>query len=164
MMNENTFFEIIETTLRHTSFENIIRYDELLVQQLEQKTDKEIAQFHLRFLKLRRELDTFENHKVAEKLEYDTSREVFNRFCNGIIASGKDFYNQSKEGKDFLIHKAEKNPTELKHLYYEGLSLVSSAAYYGKKGLDADWDSFLKNEKRISELEYHKKHTNELER
>jgi hypothetical protein len=164
MINENTFFEIIETTLAYTSFENLIEYDEFLIKQLEQKTNNEIAQFHLRFLQLRRELDTFENNKVARKLGYDTSRQVFNRFCNGIIASGKDFYNQSKEGKYFLSHKMEKNPRELKRLYYEGLSMVSSAAYFEKEGLDADWDSFLRNVKRVAELEHQKKHTNELER
>ena len=163
-MDKNTFFEIIEAVLMHTPFENIVEYDKFLIQQLKQKRVEEIAQFHLCFLKLRSKLDTFENHKIAMKLRYDTSREVFNRFCNAIIASGKDFYNLSKEGKGFLEAKLQNNPEEIKQLYYEGLSLVSSAAYYDKRVLDADWDLLLRNEKRRLELEQQIHNKDELER
>jgi hypothetical protein len=164
MMNENAFFKIIATTLAHTSLENDLVFDEFLIQQLAQKKDTEIAQFHLRLSALRKKLDTFEINKVARKLEYYSSREVYNRFCNGIIASGKDFYRKSTEDKDFLIKKAEKNPSELKRLYYEGFNLVSSAAFYEKKGIDADWDSFLRNEKRLLEIQSKAGKDQELEK
>ena len=164
MMNEETFFKIIASTLTHTSLENDIAYDTFLIQQLTQKKDSEIAQFHLRLLSLQKTLDTFEINKVARKLGFYSSREVYNRFCNGIIASGKYFYKQSMGDKDFLMTKLEKNPSELKQLYYEGFSLVSSAAFYEKKGIDANWDSFLRNEKRLLELQTKEEKNQELER
>ena len=164
MMNKTTFFNTIEKTLEQTPFEDIINYDETLIKELRKKTNSEIAQFHLCMLELRRELDTFEIIKVARSLDLAPHREIFNRFCNGIIASGKDFYNQAKEGKGFLETKLQNNPEEIKQLYYEGLSLVSSAAYYDKKGLDADWDLLLRNEKRRWELEQQVHNKDEIER
>ena len=115
-------------------------------------------------LKLRRELDTFEINKVARKLDLAPNREIFNRFCNGIIASGEDFNKKAKEGNVFFETKLQNNPEEIKQLYYEGLSLVSSAAYYDKKGLDADWDLLLRNEKRHLELKQQLNNKDELER
>lgn len=115
-------------------------------------------------LELIRELDTFEINKVARSLDLAPNREIFNRFCNGIIASGEYFYNQVKEWKGFLEAKLQNNPDEIKQLYYEGLSLVSSAAYYDKKGLDADWDLLLHKEKRRVELEQQVHNKDELER
>ena len=164
MINKTTFFNIIDKTLKQTPFQNIINYDEVLIKELRKKTDSEIAQFHLCMLKLRRELDTFEINKVARKLDLAPNREIFNRFCNGIIASGEDFYNQAKEGNVFFETKLQNNPEEIKQLYYEGLSLVSSAAYYDKKGLDADWDLLLRNEKRHLELKQQLNNKDELER
>lgn len=160
MMNKNIFFNTIEKT----PFEDIINYDETLIKELRKKTNSEIAQFHLCMLELRRELDTFEINKVARSQGLAPNREIFNRFCNGIIASGEEFYNQAKEGKGFLETKLQNNPEEIKQLYYEGLSLVSSAAYYNKKGLDADWDVLLRNEKRRVELEQQVHNKSELER
>lgn len=164
MMNKNTFFNTIEKTLKQTPFEDIINYDKALIKELRKKTNSEIAQFHLCMLELRRELDTFEINKVARSQGLAPNREIFNRFCNGIIASGKYFYDQAKEGKGFLEAKLQNNPEEIKQLYYEGLNLVSSAAYYEKKGLDADWDVLLRNEKRRFELEQQVHNKDELER
>lgn len=164
MMNKNTFFNTIEKVLEQTPFEDIINYDETLIKELKKKTNSEIAQFHLCMLELRRELDTFEINKVSRSLDLAPNREIFNRFCNGIIASGEEFYNQVKEGKGFLETKLQNNPEEIMQLYYEGLSLVSSAAYYDKKGLDADWDLLLRNEKRRMELEQQVHNKDELER
>lgn len=164
MMNKNTFFQTIEKTLEQTPFDDIINYDEKLIKEIKKKTNSEIAQFHLCMLELRRELDTFEINKVARSLDLAPSREIFNRFCNGIIASGKDFYDRAKEGKGFLETKLQNNPKEIRQLYYEGLSLVSSAAYYDKKGLDSDWDLLLRNEKRRQELEQQVNNKDELER
>jgi hypothetical protein len=164
MMNQDIFFKIIDKVLKKTSIENILHYDEVLIKELMQKQNKEIAQFHLCLLELRRKLDTFEINKVARSMDFASSREVFNRFCNGIIASGQDFYNKSKEETGFLIHKLQENSTELKHLYYEGLSLVSSAAFYEKNGLGADWDGYLRNEKRLLEVQVKNEKSQELER
>ena len=164
MMNKNRFFNTIEKTLEQKSFEDIINYDKALIKELRKKTNSEIAQFHLCMLELRRELDTFETNKVARALDLAPHREIFNRFCNGIIASGKDFYNQVKEGKGFLETKLQINPEEIKQLYYEGLGLVSSAAYYDKNGLDADWDLLLRNEKRRQELKQQVHNKDEIER
>lgn len=164
MTNTKTFFQTINNTLQQTPFEDILNYDEILIKELTQKTDSEIARFHLCMLNLRRELDTFEINKVARKLNLAPNREIFNRFCNGIIASGEDFYNQAKEGKGFLEAKLKNNTEEIKQLYYEGLGLVSSAAYYDKRGLDADWDLLLRNEKRHLELEQKVNNRDELER
>ena len=164
MMNKNRFFNTIEKTLEQKSFEDIINYDKALIKELRKKTNSEIAQFYLCMLELRRELDTFEIIKVARSLDLAPHREIFNRFCNGIIASGKDFYNQAKEGKGFLETKLQNNPEEIKQLYYEGLSLVSSAAFYENKGLDADWDLLLRNEKRRLELEQQVHNKDEIER
>ncbi|WP_292942840.1 DUF4240 domain-containing protein [Olleya sp. UBA1516] len=164
MMNKITFFKTIKKALEQTPFEDIINYDERLIIELKTKTNSEIAQFHLCMLELRRELDTFEINKVARSLDLAPNREIFNRFCNGIIASGEEFYDQAKEGKGFLETKLHNNPEEIKQLYYEGLSLVSSAAYYDKKGLDADWDVLLRNEKRRQELEQQVHNKSELER
>ena len=119
MMNKITFFKTIEKTLEQTTFEDIINYDEMLIKELKNKTNSEIAQFHMCMLELRRGLDTFEIIKVASSLDLAPNREIFNRFCNGIIASGKDFYIQTKEGKGFLETKLQNNPEDIKQLYYE---------------------------------------------
>lgn len=163
-MNKKAFFKIIEKTLEQVPFKDIINYDEILLKELAKKTDKEIAQFHISLNQIRRELDNFEVNKVASALDLNTSREVFNRFCNGIIASGEKFYTKIREEKGFLESKLQNDPNELKKLYYEGFGLVSSAAFYDKNGLDADWDSFLKNEKRLLEISFKKNQTNDLER
>ena len=164
MMNEDTFFKIIKRTLSYTSLEDTIAFDEFLIQQLAQKTEKEIVQFHLRFLALRKRVDIFEVTKVAQRLSYNSSREVYNRFCNGIIASGKEFYDKTKQGKGFLEKKLDNNPSELKHLYYEGFGLVAAAAFYEKKGIAADWDAFLRNERRLLEVQSKKGNDQELRR
>ncbi|MFC5044110.1 DUF4240 domain-containing protein [Aquimarina hainanensis] len=143
MINENKFWKLIATTLTNSSLENIIEYDSFLINHLKKEEVQTIVGFHLRLLELRKALDNFEVIKVAMDLGYYTSREVFNRFCNGIIASGKNIYTQAKNQNGMLIAMLANNPERLRTYYYEGFSLIASASFYEKVGLDKDWDMVL---------------------
>lgn len=152
MMEQQEFWDIIETTLEQATLEDDIAYDEFLAKELKQKQVKDIVGFQLRLIELRRRLDTFEVIKTAVELNYYPSREVFNRFCNGIVASGKDFYYKVKDKPGYILELLEQDPKKLKNCYYEGFSLIAPNVYYEKEGHDADMILALSSRDRISEL------------
>lgn len=163
MMNKNRFWELIDLTLANGSLEDTIEYDSFLINQLKQEDVQTIVGFHLRLLELRKALDNFEVTEVAMKLGYYGSREVFNRFCNGIIASGKDFYNQAKDQNGMLKEVLASNSEKLKFCYYEGFSLTTSAAFYEKVGFDKDWDMVLHRYKELVKPQKTKSNTLDME-
>jgi hypothetical protein len=152
MMEEQKFWDIIETTLGHSTLEDDIAYDEFLHNQLMQKQVKDIIGFQLRLIELRRGLDSFEVIKTAHELNYYPSREVFNRFCNGLVASGREFYYKVKDKPGHILKLLEEDPKRLRYCYYEGFSLIAPNVFYEKEGHDADILLALANQNRISEL------------
>ncbi|MDG5490602.1 DUF4240 domain-containing protein [Psychroserpens sp. SPM9] len=164
MMKEQQFWDIIQTTLEHSTLEDDMAYDEFLAKELVKEQVKDIAGFQLRLLELRRTLDSFEVIKTAQELGYYPSREVFNRFCNGIVASGKTFYNNVKNNPEFIKTLLKEEPVKLRYCYYEGFSLIAPNVFHEKKGYDADWVSALKNAQRLSELNKGKDHDSEKSR
>jgi len=156
MMEELKFWDIIETTLKHHTLEDDIAYDEFLHDQLMKEQSKDVIGFQLRLIELRRRLDTFEIIKTARELNYYPSREVFNRFCNGIVASGKEFYYKVKDKPGYILKLLEKDPKKLKYCYYEGFSLIATNVHYEKEGHDADMILALSGLDRMSQLKKEK--------
>lgn len=133
MTSEKEFWEIIEASLNNDEvIVGSIEQDEALIQILETKTIDELVGFQLRLLSLRDGLSKKHLRVIAEKLEYNGHLDVFDRFKNGIIASGKVFYYQAKDNAELLEGLLKTNPQILKNCYYEGLGLIASAVFYDK--------------------------------
>lgn len=152
MISENTFWELIEKSNTYSSEVGSIEQDNFLINEFDKKSIDEMIQFQIHLLKLRKELDLFETIRTTRILEYNTSRDTFERFYNGIIASGKEFYYKAKNDYTFLRNLLETNPDKLQHCYYEGFSQVAPAAFYTKTDFKGDWDKvFEKNKKEMTE-------------
>ncbi|WP_299223837.1 DUF4240 domain-containing protein [uncultured Psychroserpens sp.] len=163
MTEEQQFWDVIEMTLKHHTLEDDIAYDEFLHDQLKKKQVKDVVGFQLRLIELRRTLDSFEIIKTAQVLGFYSSREVFNRFCNGIVASGKSFYYNVKDNPEFIKTLLKEEPVNLRYCYYEGFSLIAPNVFHEKEGNDADWVSALKNTQRLSELNKDKAYDSEMD-
>ncbi|MCK8479056.1 DUF4240 domain-containing protein [Psychroserpens algicola] len=164
MMEEQQFWDIIDMNLKHHTLEDDIAYDEFLHDQLKKEQVRDVIGFQLRLIELRRVLDSFEVIKTAQELAYYSSREVFNRFCNGIVASGKSFYYKVKDDPEFIKTLLKEEPIKLRYCYYEGFSLIAPNVFHEKEGNDADWVSALKNAQRLSELNNNKGYDSEMDR
>jgi len=161
MISEHYFWQIIDASLENSTQVGSIEQDNILIQTLEGKTIDELTGFQLRLLRLRAGLEIKHVYSIAQQLGYTKLSDVFNRFKNGIIASGKAFYYHAKDKPDFLETFLKNNPQLLKQCYYEGLSLVAPSVFYELTDYDASWDNALQKSKR--ELEIERKESNDID-
>lgn len=109
---------------------------------------KELVSFQTHLLNLRDKIKLPQTKASAEQLGYGKSQEIYNRYCNGIIASGKTFYDQVINETSFLKQHSEINPTILRACYYEGFSLIAQGAYYEQTDYKGHWSAYYEKTKR----------------
>jgi hypothetical protein len=153
MMEEQKFWALIEKTLKHNTLLDDFAYGDRLSELLEQKSDAELVGFQLQLIELRRRLDWLHVIKAARELEFYACRDVFNRFCNGIIANGKGFYYRIKDRPDYIADLLKTEPIRLKLCYYEEFSHIASTIFYERYNYKKDWDNFFIKQRRVLELE-----------
>lgn len=158
MMSEKTFWEIIQSSIQHAKVVGTIEQDEYLIQTLEKKTLDHVVGFQLRLLKLRQNLDAKHIASIAQKLINAKQIEVLNRFKNGIIASGQEFYSKAKDDPSYLQTLYDNDLPRLRNCYYEGFSLVAPAAFYELTDYKENFDNALIKARRELEIEPSKSH------
>lgn len=153
MMNEADFWQIIEASLEQEAVVGSMEQDGVLIQILEAKTTDELVRFQLRLFNLRAGLNKEHIRQIAEQLEYTGHTDVFDRFKNGMIASGRAFYDKAKDNPEFLNTLLVNHPQALKNCYYEGLGLVAPAAFYELTDYKENWDQALQKGRRVMEIQ-----------
>lgn len=147
-MTEQYFWRILDLSLADGRSVGSLEQDEFLCQMMEQKSSKELVSFQTYLLHLRDKIKLPQTKAPAEQLGYGGSQEIYNRYCNGLIASGKTFYDKVINEPNFLKQQFEIDPIILRACYYESFSLIAQGTYYEQTDYKGDWDAYYNRTKK----------------
>ncbi|WP_067141248.1 DUF4240 domain-containing protein [Oceanivirga salmonicida] len=130
LLNEDTFWNIIELSLENT--ENIDEQKEFLISELGKMSIQETLGFKLRLNDLTNNIHTSQMWCAAYLMNGGCSDDGFDYFKNWVVSKGKDTYYRAKENPDSLSECFnQENEGEFE---FESLDYVAVEVFEKKTG------------------------------
>jgi hypothetical protein len=152
MLDEDLFWSILDTSLQN--FTNQDEQEQVLIQEIENLTPKEMVGFRLRTDKLLYDTYTSEMWCAGYLMNGGCSDDGFEYFRNWVISRGKSTYYKAKQNPDSLISEVN-DDTEIYD--FESFWYVALVAFNNKTGKDLydyiDNDKFTTKEGQYPGLE-----------
>ncbi len=152
MLDEDLFWSILDTSLQN--FTNQDEQEQVLIQEIENLTPKEMVGFRLRTDKLLYDTYTSEMWCAGYLMNGGCSDDGFEYFRNWVISRGKSTYYKAKQNPDSLISEVN---DDTESYDFESFWYVALVAFNNKTGKDLydyiDNDKFTTKEGQYPGLE-----------
>lgn len=153
MMTKDTFWKLIEQSIKEKNSVDKNDQGDCLLDILFQRPINDMVGFHKRVIALRQELDSVAFRAIATKMRYNQNKTAYEGFRNWVIALGEKHYEKIKNSPEYILTLDDPNLYVVGRAYFPDLNFVASGTYYTLTDKDIlDWDKLL-NENQQDRLE-----------
>lgn len=146
-MNTQTFWNIIEQSIREKGSVDKNEQGDSLHEILQKYSVQDIISFHNHVIEHREQINTDFMRDIAFMMKFGDNDHAFEGFLNWVIALGKAHYHKAQNSPPHLLTLKDVNLFVVNQAYFPDLSLAGVASYLEKTDNDiSDWEKELKND------------------
>lgn len=144
MINEETFWDIIERSIQEKESIDKNQQGDSLLDILKEHPVQDIVSFHKRVIKLRERINSDFMREIAFMLKFGNNNHAYEGFLNWVIALGKAHYQRAQKSPAYLLTLDDPNLFIVGQAYFPDLSLTGVGSYIEKtdKAI-TDWQDEL---------------------
>ena len=163
-MKTAEFWNLINTSIEQKNSIDKNEQGDALLEILMKLNAQKILGFHNTLTELKKGLDKPEFNDIAFMMKYGDNNTALSGFKNWVVALGEEHYRKAKQSPAHLLTLDDPNLFVSGRAYLNDLDLVTSIAYDQiSKEEDPEWHLFVKNHRRLKQLNKNQEQDNELE-